>query len=144
MGLAALFILSGFNRRKAVTLVVVAAAFGIAWLGLRTGASPFQDAAQAELVIRDARRPVLVEFYSDYCLGCLAAKATLDTLERELEDDLEVIRLDVASVAGRDLGVRLGLRVTPTFILFDAQGRELWRMIGSLDAGAVRNALGKT
>jgi thiol-disulfide isomerase/thioredoxin len=87
---------------------------------------------------------VLVEFYSDYCTGCLAARPALDALEQELEDHLAVIRLDVASSAGRELGEQLGLRVTPTFILFDAEGREMWRMLGELDAGAVRNALGQT
>jgi thiol-disulfide isomerase/thioredoxin len=142
--LAAFIVVSGLNRRKAVAWLVAAAAFGAAWLSLRTGSSDFQEAAQAELVIRTADRPVLVEFYSDYCAGCLAARPTLDTLERELKDDLQVIRLDVASSAGRELGGQLGLRVTPTFILFDIQGHEVWRSLGSLDASAVLSALGKT
>jgi hypothetical protein len=34
--------------------------------------------------------------------------------------------------------------VTPTFILFDIQGHEVWRSLGSLDASAVLSALGKT
>lgn len=139
--LAAGLALTGLTRRKAGAWLVAAAALAVAWLGLRTGPSEFQAADQAELVIRAAERPVLVEFYSDYCAGCLAAKPTLDALERDLKDHLQVIRLDVASAAGRELGEQLDLRVTPTFILFDTAGREIWRSLGSLDGPAVRAAL---
>lgn len=141
LALAALLAVSGLNRRKAVAWLTAAAALGAAWLSLRTGESDFREIGQAELVIRAAERPVLVEFYSDYCAGCLAAKPTLDLLERDLKDELQVIRLDVASAAGRELGGQLDLRVTPTFILFDVDGREVWRSLGSLDATAVRAAL---
>lgn len=139
--LAAGLALTGLTRRKAGAWLVAAAALAVAWLGLRTGPSEFQAADQAELVIRAAERPVLVEFYSDYCAACLAAKPTLDALERDLKDHLQVIRLDVASAAGRELGEQLDLRVTPTFILFDTAGREIWRSLGSLDGPAVQAAL---
>lgn len=141
-GLLAAFYFTGFSRRKGLALGVVAAAFAVVWLNLRTGTSAIQDAAQAELVIRNARQPVLVEFYSDYCAGCLAARPTLDALERELKGELTVIRLDVASAAGRELGGQLDLRGTPTFILFDSYGREIWRNSGGLDAAEVRAVLG--
>jgi thiol-disulfide isomerase/thioredoxin len=141
LALALLLGFSGLSRRKVVAWLAAAAAFGVVWLNLRTGTSDYLEAGQAELVIRAAERPVLVEFYSDYCAGCLAAKPTLDILERDLKDRLQVIRLDVASTAGRELGGQLDLRVTPTFILFDVDGREVWRSLGSLDDTAVRAAL---
>jgi thioredoxin-related protein len=37
----------------------------------------------------------------------------------------------------------LGARLTPTFILFDTQGNELWRMMGGLDVAALREMLGR-
>ncbi len=142
--LAVVFAVTGFNRRKAAALAAAAAAGLVAWAGLRTGAGSAPEAVQAALVVRAADRPVLVEFYSDYCVACLAAKPTLDALERELRSDLRIIRLDVASAEGRALGEQLELRVTPTFILFDADGLEIWRGLGSLDGGAIRAALGLT
>lgn len=134
----------GFTRRKSLALAVLAVAFIAVWSGLRTGASAFQDAAQAEVVIREARMPVLVEFYSDYCAGCLAAKPTLDALEVDLKDELKIIRMDVASPSGQALGAELRLYATPTFIFFDAEGKELWRRIGTLDPAEVRAAVGKS
>ena len=144
LGLALLFAWGGLNRRKVAAWLVVGAALGVAWLGLRTGPGEYEQPEQAELVIRAAQRPVLVELYSDYCVACLAARPTLDTLERDLKDDLKIIRLNVASAAGRQLGNQIGLRVTPTFVLFDASGQEVWRSLGSLDDSQVRSALGKS
>ena len=135
------FWFTGFTRRKAAALAALVAAFGAVWIGLRTGASAYQDSTQARVVIREAEVPVLVEFYSDYCAGCLAAKPTLDALETELRGELKVIRMDVASPAGQSLGDELRIHVTPTFILFDPQGNELWRRIGTLDPAEVYAAI---
>ena len=50
------------------------------------------------------------------------------------------MRIDVQSPAGdavaRDFGT-----FTPTFVFFDAQGLELWRVIGSLDPDRVRESM---
>lgn len=131
----------GLNPRIAAAWLAASLALGAGWLSLRTGAGTYEQADQAELVIRSAERPVLVELYSDYCVACLAARPGLDALERDLAGRLDVVRLNVASPAGRQLGAELGLRVTPTFILFNASGRELWRSPGSLDDVRVRSLL---
>ena len=67
----------------------------------------------------------------------------MDGLERDLQGELKVIRLDVNSEAGRELGARWRAGFTPTFILFDGAGRETWRTLGALDPGVVRAALPK-
>ena len=66
----------------------------------------------------------------------------MDGLEHELGDRLRVVRLDLHSPPGRELAGRWGLRVTPTFVLFDAAGREAWRQTGGPDVGRVRAAVG--
>ena len=60
-----------------------------------------------------------------------------------MQNELKVIRLDVNSEAGRELGARWRAGFTPTFILFDGAGREIWRGLGSLDSATVRAALAK-
>lgn len=60
-----------------------------------------------------------------------------------MQGELKVIRLDVNSEAGRALGARWRAGFTPTFILFDGAGREIWRGMGRLDPEAVRAALAK-
>ena len=34
-----------------------------------------------------------------------------------------------------------GFQYTPTFIFFDAQGKEVWRTVGSFDPQKVRDSL---
>lgn len=143
LGLTALFWITGFSRRKGIALGVVTAAFVAAWMGFRPG-SAGTDPAQAELVIRTTEQPVLIQFYSDYCAGCMATKPTLDALELEYRGQLTVVRLDIASATGQALSEQLGARLTPTYILFDAAGNELWRMMGGLDAAAIRAMLGRS
>lgn len=65
----------------------------------------------------------------------------MDGLEREYEGRLRVLRLDVQSQVGRELAPLYGFQYTPTFILFDAAGNELWRQIGGLDAERLRQSL---
>lgn len=61
----------------------------------------------------------------------------MDGLEREKSGRLQVIRLNYLEPVGREMGQRLDFRVTPTFIVFDAQGHEVGRSVGSLDRGLV-------
>ncbi len=142
VGMGVFFARSGFTRTRALALGVAALAFFVAWATLRTGAGTATDLQTATLVLRDAQQPVLVEFYSDYCAGCLAARPAVDSLERELGDQLKVVRLNVASTAGQELAMQLEVENrTPSFVLLDAAGNELWRGFGVFDDAAVRAAL---
>jgi thioredoxin-related protein len=67
----------------------------------------------------------------------------VDGLEQDMRGELKVIRLDVNSKVGQELGARWRAESTPTFILFDGAGREIWRAIGALRPEAVKAALGK-
>jgi len=50
------------------------------------------------------------------------------------------VRVDVQSPAGATVAREYGT-FTPTFVFFDAQGEENWRVIGSLDADQVRESM---
>jgi thioredoxin-related protein len=71
-------------------------------------------------------------------MACTQMKPVVDRIEEELGDRIMVIRLDVQTQAGRELARGYGFRYTPTFIMFDAQGREIWRQVGGLDTERVR------
>ncbi len=57
-------------------------------------------------------------------------------------DELDLIRLPSQSPAGRALAGPWRLRGTPTFILFDASGQEIWRSPLAPDAAGLRARLG--
>lgn len=68
-------------------------------------------------------------------------KPAVDELEQELGNQVLFIRLNIQESVGRELAPVYRFEYTPTFIFFDAQGDELWRMIGDFDPQKVRDSL---
>jgi thioredoxin-related protein len=60
-----------------------------------------------------------------------------------LGDRVLFIRLNIQEQVGKELAPVYGFEFTPTFIFFDAKGKELWRTVGSFDAQKVRDSLGR-
>jgi thiol-disulfide isomerase/thioredoxin len=81
--------------------------------------SAFQDR------LRNGSRPTLIQLYSRYCAGCLAVKPTVDRLEVEAGDRLQLIRLDIDEEPGKLLLKEYGVTFTPTFIYFDKDGKKI-------------------
>ena len=101
--------------------------------------------------------PVLVNLWASWCAPCIKELPTLQELEQSHKVDgaLSVIAVSQdmapqgsveAFLAERDLGRfaafhdadmkltdALGIQVMPTTILYDAQGKEVWRYVGELD-----------
>ncbi len=119
-------------RRLLIGLVGLAlvAVFAAGWLVLRPGASDVDSVAAAEQVISSGQ-PTLVEFYSNYCVGCMALRGTVDALVAEsgerFGDDLNILRIDIHTELGRALRERYGFSYSPEFVLFGDHGAEVWR-----------------
>ncbi len=124
-----------------LAFVVVAFGFIAAWVILHPVQTPLMNDAKKVSAMIGAGKPVLLEFQSPYCIACAAAKPTVDSLERELGDRVIFIRLNIQESVGMELAPVYKFAFTPTFIFFDAQGKELWRQIGSFDPQAVRDSL---
>lgn len=102
-------------------------------------------------------RPVLVNLWASWCAPCVKELPTLQKLEATQAEGgkLGVIAVSQdmaprgsveAFLAERDLGrfaayhdpdmglsSALGVQILPTTILYDAQGKEVWRFVGDLD-----------
>ncbi len=101
--------------------------------------------------------PVLVNLWATWCAPCVKELPTLDKLagSHRVGGQLGVIAISqdagpqvsvdafLDKLKAQDLGAyhdpkmglsgALGAEVLPTTILFDAQGREVWRYVGDLD-----------
>lgn len=101
--------------------------------------------------------PVLVNLWASWCAPCIKELPTLQKLEQAQADEgrLGVIAVSQdmapqgsveAFLAERDLGrfaafhdkdmllsSALKVQIMPTTILYDKQGREVWRYVGDLD-----------
>ena len=118
----------------------------------------FNDPDGGEISLAEfAGNPVLVNLWATWCAPCIKELPTLDRLaaDRRLDGRLGVIAVSQDSgpqvsvdafldkLKVQELGPfhdpkmalsgALGVQVMPTTILFDAEGREVWRYIGDLD-----------
>ncbi len=96
------------------------------FLLLRPGFSDVDSMSAAEAMIRNGR-PTFMEFFSNYCAGCLAIRPVVDTLAEELDDDFNILRVDIHTDTGRELREQYAFSYTPEFLLLDTQGNEVWR-----------------
>jgi len=65
----------------------------------------------------------------------------VDELEKEVGDQIHIIRLNIQETVGMELAPVYSFEFTPTFIYFDSQGNEIWRMVGEFDPQQVRDSL---
>lgn len=118
----------------------------------------FNDPDGGAISLADFRgAPTLVNLWASWCAPCVKELPTLQRLEEAQAPDgqLGVIAVsqDMAPKASVDaflaskkiarfaafhdpemqLSSALGVQVLPTSVLFDAQGREVWRFVGDLD-----------
>jgi thioredoxin-related protein len=65
----------------------------------------------------------------------------VDELEQEVGSQIHIIRLNIQESVGMELAPVYDFEFTPTFIYFDAEGNEVWRMVGEFDPQRVRDTL---
>ncbi len=124
--------------------------------------SIFEDPAGEAITLADFRgRPLLVNLWATWCAPCIAEMPTLDALAAR-EKGLQVLAVS-QDMSGHDkvdaffaerrfaklqpyidpglsLMTELKVDTLPTTILYDAQGREVWRMTGMEDWEGARAA----
>lgn len=67
----------------------------------------------------------------------MAAKPIVDGIEEKYRDQLTILRLNIQDATSQPYLDRYNFQYTPTFILLDANGVEIWRRIGSIDAAEI-------
>ncbi|MBL7942845.1 MAG: thioredoxin, partial [Flavobacteriales bacterium] len=72
-------------------------------------------------------KPVLVDFYADWCGPCKVQGPILEELAREVGDNARILKVDVDR--NQALASQLGIRSIPTLVLFK-NGEVKWREAG--------------
>jgi thiol-disulfide isomerase/thioredoxin len=83
-------------------------------------------------------RPQFVEFFTYWCPTCKSIKPTIHALEAEYWGQIDFVYLDRESDANSALVERFGIRGQPVLILVTADGTEVQRWFGSVDADTLR------
>ncbi|BDD09006.1 thioredoxin [Fulvitalea axinellae] len=74
-------------------------------------------------------KPVLVDFYADWCGPCQTMAPILEETGKEMEEKVDVIKVNVDK--NQAIAQRFGIRSIPTLILFK-NGQIAWRKAGLL------------
>lgn len=100
---------------------------------------PVGSVEDFEELVRDAKTPLLVDFWAAWCGPCRAVAPELEKLAAQKAGHAIVAKVDTD--AQPELSARFGIRSIPTLVLFRG-GREAKRISGAMSAGAMAAQLG--
>ena len=129
------------GRRERALLGAIAAALLVALIWLRGGLhpeAPLEQLARRSLdlpVALSNGRPTIVEFYADWCEACRAMAPAMAQMERQRQNDLDVVLLNVDNPRWQGELERYAVNGIPQLELFDSSGANIGRAIGARSAG---------
>ncbi|MBT4126564.1 MAG: thioredoxin family protein [Chloroflexi bacterium] len=120
------------GKRRQIVIYSIAGIIGLsAVLILRPGDSSVATEAEAQTVITSGS-PVFVEFFSNSCTACLASQPIVQSLEGEMDEDVQFLKLNVQDSIASQLVRDYRAYLTPTFVVIGRDGEIVWRQSGGL------------
>src|SRR5437867_11031337 len=92
-----------------------------------------------EQEVLQSEKPVIVDFWAEWCGPCHAVSPVLDKIAEERAGELRVVKVNIDEEQG--LAERYGIASIPTIVLFK-DGEPAAAAIGAQPKGAIEKQLG--
>ena len=79
-------------------------------------------------------KPVLVDFYAEWCGPCQTMKPRILDVSERMGDDVKIVQIDIDKE--KELATRFRIQSVPTLIIFK-NGKQQWRQSGVISAHAL-------
>src|SRR3954469_3197674 len=90
--------------------------------------------------VLQANKPVLVDFWAEWCAPCRMLAPTVDAIAEKYADNARVVKLNVDDNPA--VSQRYGIKGIPTLILFKS-GKEEERVVGATSKEAISRMIDK-
>jgi thioredoxin 1 len=81
-----------------------------------------------------SEKPVLVDFYAEWCGPCQMMKPRILDVAERIGEDAKVVQIDVDKE--KEIAERFRIQSVPTLIIFK-KGKQLWRQTGVISTHAL-------